>query len=869
LPTICPVNAFLRHLAFCWLIVRDVALQPYNVGVSMTTASIRIRPIRFGFLLDPKDPAALRQVLQINTCLWGGIYNYLLPVPQRAPLRYRDYSYTDLGAGLIKLNFTKGTGPSARQLIHGLLEAFQPDLLVETKPGLARQVEFDKGRVLTLEQFNQEENGQRKYGIDLRSICQALYKEEFRFVQRHPPKVIDPRPTDKKYGTLFAAAFGEFPKAGILAECKQHFRDALDAKEEDVEPETLHELFAQNTLYPLRAGVYQLSTHRRGWSSGPMLFYMDEGELYDIIEYWNLRALGWRITPLPQLLAPKLSGYCEQFMVEAHRPYPPPSNASEDASFLCSRSCAFNEMQAFVSTLKRPNSFHVSIDPRVPRLWEEWGRHADHAQPQVIECETKPAEVISLGGAISIGTIVPSFAQKSGLQRHACTNVIESLPGGAPLIPWQMIDMRFLAGQLRDLSIWVGREGICTTSGLYRARRHLRLPSSLNVFAAWAQKSGLEIELSAAGRVTEQLIDALGGLARVHLIGNEELIKVLDRMANGTLEVEIAGDNQSESPKRKLRKASIPLYQIRQLLSRINNKDPLVAENHFSALLGSNVLILGMEVACLRCEQTTWFTLEQLKTKLQCQRCLREFDFPLTTPNRNIWSYRTQGPFAVEDYANGAYCVAAALQFLADEVSRECTWIPSFKLRSKGGPPMEAEADFGAFIGQGEFSDLTSPVLVFGECKTFGDFDSRDYHRMRSLAKLFPGAIICFCTLRNALTKSEKTRIAALARQGRKSLRTGLRQNPVLVLTGTELLGQFKPESFMADYPSKLSKLVESVFMRRDLQEICDFTQQVHLGIESYHEWLEARHRTRRVKHSKVTRSETSTLDPNNTSTPE
>jgi hypothetical protein len=46
---------------------------------------------------------------------------------------------------VIKLNFTKGTGPSARQLIHGLLEAFQPDLLVETKPGLAGQVEFDKG----------------------------------------------------------------------------------------------------------------------------------------------------------------------------------------------------------------------------------------------------------------------------------------------------------------------------------------------------------------------------------------------------------------------------------------------------------------------------------------------------------------------------------------------------------------------------------------------------------------------------------------------------------------------------------------------------------------------------------------------------
>jgi hypothetical protein len=70
----------------------------------------------------------------------------LVPVPKKAPLRYQDYSYTDLGAGAIKLNLIKGTGPSAPQLVQGLVEAFQPDFLVETKPGLARQVEFDRGR---------------------------------------------------------------------------------------------------------------------------------------------------------------------------------------------------------------------------------------------------------------------------------------------------------------------------------------------------------------------------------------------------------------------------------------------------------------------------------------------------------------------------------------------------------------------------------------------------------------------------------------------------------------------------------------------------------------------------------------------------
>jgi hypothetical protein len=92
----------------------------------MTTASITVRPIRFGFLVDPKDRSALRHVLQINTCLWGGVYNYILPVPQKRPPRYREFLCTDSGAGMIKLNLIKGTGPSARQLVDGLLEAFSP-----------------------------------------------------------------------------------------------------------------------------------------------------------------------------------------------------------------------------------------------------------------------------------------------------------------------------------------------------------------------------------------------------------------------------------------------------------------------------------------------------------------------------------------------------------------------------------------------------------------------------------------------------------------------------------------------------------------------------------------------------------------------
>lgn len=322
-------------------------------------------------------------------------------------------------------------------------------------------------------------------------------------------------------------------------------------------------------------------------------------------------------------------------------------------------------------------------------------------------------------------------------------------------------------------------------------------------------------------------------------------------MANGTLEVEVAESDDSNA-RRKLRKASIPLYRIQQLLREVNNKDPKIADNHLASLLASNVLILGMEVPCSHCEHKTWFDLDNLSSNLKCERCLRQFNFPLTTPHRNVWSYRVQGPFAVEDFANGAYSVATAIHLLANNISRECTWIPSFKLRAANASEPKAEADFAVFLRPVGFSHLTDPMLIFGECKTFGDFDSRDCKRMTSLAKLFPGAIICFCTLKSALTGSEKRKIAQLTRLGRRSLKTGQQQNPVLVLTRAELIGQFKLGGFYGDYPPQFVKQAEGVFMSDDLQEICSFTQQVHLGIESYHEWLDVQHRKRQAKRATV-----------------
>jgi hypothetical protein len=120
---------------------------------------------------------------------------------------------------------------------------------------------------------------------------------------------------------------------------------------------------------------------------------------------------------------------------------------------------------------------------------------------------------------------------------------------------------------------------------------------------------------------------------------------------------------------------------------------------------------------------------------------------------------------------------------------------------------------------------------------------------MKTLAKLFPGSVLCFCTLRNELTPTEKKRIAKLVRTGRKFLKSGFQRNPVLVLTGIELFGQFgSRRNFINEYPAPFRARAQRMIFRGDIKDTCSFTQEVHLGIESNSTWLKERREKKKKK---------------------
>lgn len=106
------------------------------------------------------------EIFRINTCLWGGKYNPIIPCFKQVP-RWCDRHNHQF--------------ETAAQIVNGYLDFFEPDFLVEAEQGLADGLGFDKNRLLELPDLltregNLDRNG---HGLSVLNLYRDLYQKEF------------------------------------------------------------------------------------------------------------------------------------------------------------------------------------------------------------------------------------------------------------------------------------------------------------------------------------------------------------------------------------------------------------------------------------------------------------------------------------------------------------------------------------------------------------------------------------------------------------------------------------------------------------------------------------------------------------------
>ena len=766
---------------------------------------IRLRPILFGFLVRPDDAEKVLEIFRVNTCLWGGIFNPIIPFFESVP------SWLEEGGFRVK---------DPDQIINGYLELFQPDILVEAEEGLADEFGFNEERVIQLTNILDLTNQMYgvRYGLGVDALYSELYREVFQFELRHKRDIVHVEAKESVFSGFVAAVFGSFPIPEQLRYFEHNsndfpvterfryfehkYKEAFNPEHITLDAAALSKLYKSGYSSPFEIGYTKLRIdyHDRGELR---LFILDAHDPKDLIEFWNLRIIHQHVLAVPIQWIKELSPLCKEIIRARY------------ASTIFSPSISETDREDIHNNYLRVDERSV-YRPQIGYL-PIWMK--DRAVYPTLEGDRKSLniQIDEDNPEIQFEPLFPKFADEY-INRFCLVNVIRlqdwSHTGQIatvfpcnyknPTLPQFGFGWEHLLPTIEGLVIFPHRS----------IPEQWHLVDGTTVFNEWFNDKQVPATLSDAGRSTQQIIQTLGGILGVSHLVQKNVIEYLNKIS-----------------KRPITKTAD--YQPFQ-----NKLGRRISE----VLLERKAVELGLKLKCSKCGEWNWYSLTQLDYSLACSLCLRQFEFPVIEPTgkkHSKWAYRVVGPFAQPDYAKGGYSAALAIRFFADVIGRTgrrsaVTWSSGQEL--KLSTHKMVEADFILWYQRKEDFRTDYPTeTVFGEAKSFSRFEQKDVDNMKLLAQKFPGSILVFATMKEELSQKEISRIKKLAEWGRKYDKERKQTRaPVIVLTETELFTEMFFEKSWEDKGGKHKDLIQSWKGSSNLRLLADLTQELYLGMPPY-----------------------------------
>jgi hypothetical protein len=803
------------------------------------SADVKVRPLKLALMVDSNSAVQVREAIRLACTQWGGMFFPIIPVHRRIPASWRERSLK---------------APAARDVVKGYLDGFDPDVLVQFGKELPQYVLDSKLEVLKPEGIwvngRTEEANEPAYGIGVLDVLLDIYEEHFKFRPKYPRKAIVPV-IPKSLGLFWASVFGDYP-AHIAEAIEKEFADALDISRPEVRPEKFRELTEGTVLFPRRVTQWATRVQGRGaFRRNACVFFMDASSVEDVIDFWNLRASGRQVLPLPKqfLQEESFRQVVVEFLDEHRRPWGKDGNGFDVATMIRSRNSTMDEMQAFAKSLELPSVSdkpeaapqQVSLQHWYPRLWDEWARGKDGG---VADVYGEDEEIIDIEGeeplSMRLKSLIPSFGRQNWYSsRGRCVNEFDLRLYGAdehlaevyPKAEGNHL-LQAIAGRIGSRGEWrIGRHGLVRIVRRISGESR-KAPESEKILFAWLKDRGWEAKLSSPGILAKQIFKRLGGMTS--MLADKDVLALIEHMNGGMVSRD--GDQKDN---RLVGEREASVAEVKRKLNA----------HRYEWFIQKGIFKLGLQTKCPSCQRNSWFAMATLKEELDCPKCLNAFPAAGNIDQgRSGWFYRTAGPFSVPNFADGAFSVLLTLEALAGRITygRRSTAVPSFEATAPG--KVALEADLAMFWRDGSYGDDTAGIL-FGECKSYGFFQAKDFQRMRYLAETFPGAILVFSTFRDRLTEEEIAALTRLTKFGRKYWKADRPVNPVLILTGTELLTWEVPPQCWSEELQKRFRNVHS------LLEHCNASQQIYLGLPPWHEdWHEAFERRRRAREKRAKR---------------
>src|SRR6266852_2692699 len=251
-----------------------------KISGKTVNTTLALRPVRLGFVIERPDRELLHTIIQANSFLWGGVYNPIIPT--------------------LVLGSEKGSGGhqvSQEELVHGYLETYDPDVIVRAT---AEPIcSFGNREIVELSEMisKTERDGLALCGIGLFEVLNHFIETELKFVRREPVNFQFTSFQDPSQMFL-AAVFGSVSPTNSNW-VMENYEVFLDQGIATVSVTNYLDLLRKPDLIFLRRlmSSYVEPQRTRRWGGDSCILVLDPDEVSDVIEYWNLRALGWAVVP--------------------------------------------------------------------------------------------------------------------------------------------------------------------------------------------------------------------------------------------------------------------------------------------------------------------------------------------------------------------------------------------------------------------------------------------------------------------------------------------------------------------------------------------------------------------------------------------
>lgn len=797
--------------------------------------SLRLRPTRIGFLVAPTNLPEIRRIMQVCSCLWGGVYNPIIPVCRELPEKW------------IEPHFGNPTG---EDLAKGYIDFFEPDVFVESEPGLAAHagvgdavLTYGKPRVVPLGSFfeaREREQAKVPFGLIILDRYQELYDREFQFVRRRdqPVALFD---KGTIHDAFVEAAFGGFPMDGFLLPLTQAYREAFDPLRLSPSAENWTKVIRERCATPLRFTRHDIKRDHDDYGE-TTLFVVDPNSSIDLIDLWNLRQFMSSVLPVNVDWISQGRDFIRELITSNYRPLPHNLNGvmiSTTVQF----GRSFSEEHAkeiVIGLLDGLPQGSWSFKPWYEQIWKV-DRVQDfmvrprraHISAAVTDLELS-VSAEQKDRAAQFTSLAPEFASLYGDGDARWVNVLRLHTYGdddsvAVVLPPDLTNESMARLRLGGDGAMVSREGLVLPQHFKNHREYLHLLSGTEALVEWLRGRGAGAKASGAGRIAHQVLNSIGGLRGSYLLAHRDTLETLDDMAK-SVRRHVDGKIEEFPDRAK------PVGVWQNLIGKRNHQARWHKNFSLDAFVKAGILRLGLSLDCPNCMNHNWYGLREIDEQIVCQRCLKRFEFPQGRLKfvRTPWQYRVVGPFSVPNFAGGAYATLLALRVFSENLGSDTQLTYSAGLEVTV-EETKNEVDFAFWYQRDRlFARDEEPLVAFGETKSFAieSFDARDFQRMERLGRAFPGAFLVFATLKDTFSEDEKSGIGRIAVWGREYLRNGRPRSPVIVLTAMEMFSEWHIKQTWENAGGKHKQFVSPAYIQLDnLWNLAEITQQLYLDL--------------------------------------